>query len=96
MDECERQPERALAVNRDGPAALAFIEAKQNDRRMYKEYYNALSGWAAADPAAEGVALAAEQLGLIAATPGLSGVTLVTPGDPGLVPAAIRAAGLRP
>lgn len=47
------------------------------------------------DPAAEGVALAAEQLAVIAAIPGLSGVTLVTPGDPALIPAAIRAAGLR-
>jgi hypothetical protein len=27
--------------------------------------------------------------------PGLSGVTLVMPGEPGLIPAAIRAAGLR-
>lgn len=51
---------------------------------------------AAEDPAAEGVAMAAEQLTIIAGMPGLSGVTLVTPGDPALIPAAIRAAGLRP
>ena len=51
---------------------------------------------AADDPAAEGVAIAAEQLQAIAAMPGISGVTLVTPGDPGLIPAAASASGLRP
>ena len=50
---------------------------------------------AADDAAAEGLAVAAEQLRTIADIPGLSGVTLVTPGDPDLIPAAIRAAGLR-
>jgi methylenetetrahydrofolate reductase (NADPH) len=45
--------------------------------------------------AAEGVAIAAEQLQAIADVPGLSGITLVTPGDPSLVTAAIRASGLR-
>jgi methylenetetrahydrofolate reductase (NADPH) len=50
---------------------------------------------AADDAAAEGLAVAAEQLRTIADIPGLSGVTLVTPGDPHLIPAAIRAAGLR-
>lgn len=50
---------------------------------------------AAEDQAAEGVAVAAEQLRIIAGTPGLSGVNLVTPGDPDLIVAAVRAAGLR-
>lgn len=48
------------------------------------------------DPEAEGVAIAAEQLQLLAEIPGISGVTLSTPGDPALVPAAVAAAGLRP
>jgi methylenetetrahydrofolate reductase (NADPH) len=47
------------------------------------------------DEAAEGIAVAAEQLQEIARIPGLSGVTLVTPGDPGAISAAIRASGLR-
>jgi methylenetetrahydrofolate reductase (NADPH) len=50
---------------------------------------------AAADQSAEGVAIAAEQLAVIASIPGMSGVTLVTPGEPELIPAAIRAAGTR-
>ena len=50
---------------------------------------------AAADQTSEGVAIAAEQLTVMAGIPGLSGVTLVTPGDPELIPAAIQAAGLR-
>lgn len=50
---------------------------------------------AAADQQAEGIALAAEQLHAIAGIPGISGVTLSTPGDAALIPAAIRAAGLR-
>ncbi|MBT8107336.1 MAG: methylenetetrahydrofolate reductase [Gammaproteobacteria bacterium] len=50
---------------------------------------------AAGDPSAEGVKIAAEQLAVIAGIPGMSGVTLVTPGAPELIPAAIRTAGMR-
>ncbi len=50
---------------------------------------------AADDEQAEGIAVAAEQLKKIADLPGLSGVNLVTPGDPGLIPEAIRKSGLR-
>jgi len=50
---------------------------------------------AADDQEAEGVAIAAEQLHEIADIPGVSGVTLVTPGDPALIQAAIDASGLR-
>jgi methylenetetrahydrofolate reductase (NADPH) len=50
---------------------------------------------AANDQEAEGVAVAAEQLQAIAGIPGISGVTLMTPGDPSLIPAAIDASGLR-
>ena len=49
----------------------------------------------AADAETEAVAIAAEQLRAIADIPGLSGVNLVTPGDPALVSAAIRESGLR-
>jgi methylenetetrahydrofolate reductase (NADPH) len=47
------------------------------------------------DQGAEGIAIAAEQLRAIADIPGLSGVTLVTPGEPESIVAAIRASGLR-
>lgn len=50
---------------------------------------------AAENQEAEGIAIAAEQLKEIAEIPGVSGVTLVTPGDPALIPAAIRASGLK-
>lgn len=49
----------------------------------------------AEDSEAEAVNITAEQLRAIAEIPGLSGVNLVTPGDPALIPAAIRASGLR-
>lgn len=49
----------------------------------------------ATDPEAEGVQICAEMLHEIAAIPGLSGVTLVTPGDAATIPAAIQAAGIR-
>ncbi len=47
------------------------------------------------DGEAEGIAIAAEQLRELAEIPGISGVTLVTPGDPGSIPATIRQSGLR-
>jgi methylenetetrahydrofolate reductase (NADPH) len=50
---------------------------------------------AAADQQAEGIAVAAEQLQQIAGIPGISGVTLMTPGDPALISSAIEASGLR-
>lgn len=49
----------------------------------------------AADPEAEGVQIAAELLQEIVDIPGLAGVTLVTPGEPESIPAAIHASGLR-
>jgi len=49
----------------------------------------------AADPEAEGVQICAEMLHEIAAIPGLSGVTLVTPGEAATIPAAIHASEIR-
>ena len=81
-----------LAVLPSAEAAREFRAARP-DSIIPPEVVQRLE--AADDPVAEGGALAAEQLEIIAGVPGLSGVTLVTPGDPGLIPAAIRAAGLR-
>jgi methylenetetrahydrofolate reductase (NADPH) len=50
---------------------------------------------AADDQPAEGIAIAAEQLREIADIPGISGVSLMTAGDPALIPAAVLASGLR-
>lgn len=81
-----------LAVLPSAEAAREFRKARP-DSIIPPEAVQRLE--AAGDPAGEGVALAAEQLEIIAGIPGVSGVNLVTPGDPGLIPAAIRAAGLR-
>jgi methylenetetrahydrofolate reductase (NADPH) len=48
-----------------------------------------------ADGEAEGITIVAELLQEMSDIPGISGVTLVTPGDPASIPAAIRQAGLR-
>ena len=50
----------------------------------------------ASNPEDEGVQICAELLRAIADIPGLSGVTLVTPGEPESVAAAIRASEVRP
>ena len=50
----------------------------------------------ASDPELEGVLVCAEQIAALADVPGISGATLMTPGDPELIPAAIQAAGARP
>ena len=49
----------------------------------------------AADPEAEGVQIAAELLQEIAEIPSLAGVSLVTPGEPESIAAAISASGVR-
>ena len=49
----------------------------------------------ATDPEAEGIRICAELLGEIQETPGVAGVTLVTPGEPESIPAAIYESGLR-
>ncbi len=49
----------------------------------------------AADPLAEGVAICAETMRAVAALPGVSGIHLVSTGDPGAVAAAIDRSGLR-
>lgn len=50
----------------------------------------------ARDPEQEGIAICAEILQELREIPGVSGAHLMTPGEPGTIPAAIRAAGLGP
>ncbi len=47
------------------------------------------------DPESEGIAICAELMQEISGIPGVSGVNLMTTGDPKAIPAAIRASGLR-
>jgi 5,10-methylenetetrahydrofolate reductase len=49
----------------------------------------------ASDPELEGIKICSELMQEISEIPGVSGVNLMTMGDPGLIPAAIRASGLR-
>ena len=49
----------------------------------------------ASDPQQEGIAICAELMQEISGIPGVSGVNLMTTGDPKALPATIRAAGLR-
>jgi methylenetetrahydrofolate reductase (NADPH) len=49
----------------------------------------------AGDPKREGIAICAELMQEISDIPGVSGVNLMTTGDPDAIPAAIRASGLR-
>jgi methylenetetrahydrofolate reductase (NADPH) len=49
----------------------------------------------AADPVQEGVRICAEQMQEVAALPGVSGINLLTTGDPEAIAAAIQASGLR-
>ncbi len=83
----------SLAVFPSADAAREFRKARP-DSIIPSELVQRIEG--ADDQAAEGIAIAAEQLQAIARMPGISGVTLVTPAEPDLVPAAVRAAGLRP
>jgi 5,10-methylenetetrahydrofolate reductase len=81
-----------LAVLPSGEAAREFRMARP-DSVIAPELVQRLDS--AADSEEEAVAMAAEQLRAVAAIPGISGVNLVTPGDPALINAAIWASGLR-
>lgn len=81
-----------LAVFPSADAAREFRNARP-DSIIPTEIVERIES--ADDQAAEGIAVAAEQLQAIARMPGVSGVALVTPGEPDLIPAAVRAAGLR-
>jgi 5,10-methylenetetrahydrofolate reductase len=82
----------SLAVLPSAEAAKEFRLARP-DTVIAPELVQRLES--AADGEQEAVVMAAEQLRAIAAIPGISGVNIVTPGDPALVGAAIRASGLR-
>lgn len=82
-----------LAVLSSAEAAREFRKVR-SDSIIPSDLVKRLES--AKNPEKEGVAIAAEQLRAVADIPGLSGVNLVTTGDPALIGAAIQASGLRP
>jgi methylenetetrahydrofolate reductase (NADPH) len=74
-------------------ATAAWLKKNLSDARIPKSVVARLEQ--AADPAREGVAICAELMREIAQIPGVSGVNLMTTGNPELLRDAIRASGLR-
>jgi methylenetetrahydrofolate reductase (NADPH) len=77
------------------PSAETARWVKQNmgDSRIPANVIQRLED--ANNPADEGIAICAELMQEISEIDGVSGVNLMTTGDPGAIPAAIRASGLR-
>ncbi|HMB60607.1 MAG TPA: methylenetetrahydrofolate reductase [Xanthomonadales bacterium] len=77
------------------PSAVTATWLKKNlgDSRIPKEVIKRLEQ--APDAEQEGIAICAELMQEISAIPGVSGVNLMTTGDPGLLCEAIKASGLR-
>ena len=70
-------------------AVVAVIGRPRN--KLVQETDQDLAG----DPEQEGIRICAELMQEIAEIPGVSGINLMTTGDPDAIPAAIEASGLR-
>lgn len=70
-----------------------WLKKEYSDSKIPKAVIGRLE--AARDPKAEGIAICAELMNEVKDIPGISGVNLVTTGEPELLAAAIRASGLR-
>ena len=70
-----------------------WVKEHMADSRIPKAVFKRLED--ADDPVQEGVRICAELIGEISEIPGISGVHLMTAGDPGAIPAVIEAAGVR-
>lgn len=70
-----------------------WLKEQYSDSKIPKAVIERLER--AKDPRAEGVALCAELMNEVKAIPGVSGVNLMTTGEPELLAEAIRASGLR-
>lgn len=82
---------------------LAVLPSAEEARLLRKNFPDSMVPAAivkrlkqADDPEQEGVQICAELLREIVDVPGIAGVSLMTPGDPATIPAAIRASGVRP
>lgn len=69
-----------------------WLKEKMSDSLIPKEIILRMEQ--ASDPQAEGINICAELMQRIAELPGLSGINLMTMGDPDAIPAAIEASGL--
>lgn len=83
----------SLAVLPSGQTAR-WMKEQMTDSKIPDALIQRLEG--ASDPEAEGVAICAETLDAVAAMPGVSGVHLLSTGEPELAAAALDASGLRP
>lgn len=70
-----------------------WLKKQYSDSKIPKAVIERLEN--AADPRAEGIALCAELMNEVKDIPGISGVNLMTTGEPELLAEAIRASGLR-
>jgi methylenetetrahydrofolate reductase (NADPH) len=70
-----------------------WVKQNLSDSKIPKSVIERLEK--AKDPRAEGIAICAETMQALAEIPGVSGVNLVSTGDPELLAEAIRASGLR-
>ena len=70
-----------------------WVKANMSDSRIPADIIQRLED--AKNPEDEGIAICAELMREISEIPGVSGVNLMTTGDPEAIPAAIRASGLR-
>ncbi len=70
-----------------------WVKEYMSDSRIPADVIQRLED--ANNPADEGIAICAELMQEISEIDGVSGVNLMTTGDPGAIPAAIRASGLR-
>lgn len=77
------------------PSATTALWVKKNlsDSRIPAALIDRLEN--ASDPKQEGIEICAELMREISEIPGVSGVNLMTTGDPDAIPAAVRASGLR-
>ncbi|MDX1554787.1 MAG: methylenetetrahydrofolate reductase [Xanthomonadales bacterium] len=71
----------------------AWLKEQYSDSKIPKAVIDRLE--AARDPRAEGIAICAELMNAVREIPGISGVHLMTTGEPELLAAAIRESGLR-
>ena len=70
-----------------------WVKANMSDSRIPADVIQRLED--AKNPEDEGIAICAELMREISEIPGVSGVNLMTTGDTGTIPAAIKASGLR-
>ena len=82
-----------LTVTRESAATARWVKENMSDSRIPDAVIKRLAD--AKNPEQEGIIICAELMQEISEIPGVSGVNLMTTGDTGTIPAAIKASGLR-